>query len=115
MNNSKAVILGSLGAVFLLSGLYFRIFDPARSDISYEYLGIGTWLAGIVFFVFYPKYKEPVSFILGLLVLHAGVLLILKDLYTNPKLHGLLVFISGIVMVMNSGFSDYLKKRKVKK
>jgi hypothetical protein len=115
MTGKKQVLIGFLGAVFLISGLYFRIFDPGRSDLSYEYLGIGTWTAGIVFFALYPKYKEVVSFILGLLVLHAGVLLILKDQYSNPKLLGLLVFISGIVMVMNSGFSDYMKSRKVNK
>ncbi len=115
MSRKKIIFIGLLGAIFLFTGLYFRIFDPPRTDISYEYLGIGTWTAGLVFFALYPKYKEPVSFILGLLVLHAGVLLILKDQYSNPKLLGLLVFISGIVMLMGSGFSDYMIKRKAKK
>jgi len=52
--------------------------------------------------------------ILGLLVLHAGVLLLLKETYSNPKLLGFLVFTVGIIFVMNSGFSDYMKKWKNK-
>jgi len=114
MNRKKIIFIGLLGAVFFLAGIYLRIIDPEKSDISFEYLGIGTWIAGIVFFSLYPKYKEMVSFILGLLVLHAGVLLILKDEISNLKILGFLVFTSGIVIVMSSGFSDYMKNRKKK-
>lgn len=110
----KIVFTGMLGAVFLIAGLYFRITDPEINYISFEYFGFGTWIAGIIFFVLYPKYKEIISFLLGLLVLHAGVLLILKDQYSNPKLLGFLVFTSGIVIVLSSGFSDYMKNRKNK-
>lgn len=109
--NTRKVFLIILGAIFIFSGLYHRFFDPVNSDISYEYLGIGTWSAGIIFYVLYPRYKEVSSFILSLLVLHAGVLLLLKDL-TNPKLLGALVFTAGIVGVLSSGFSDYMKKMK---
>ena len=114
MNRKKIIFIGLLGAVFFLAGIYLRIIDPEKNEISFEYLGIGTWVAGIVFFVIYPKYKVIVSFILGLLVLHAGVLLILKDQYSNPKLLGFLVFTSGVVIVLSSGLSDYLKNRKKK-
>jgi hypothetical protein len=114
MNRKKIIFVGLLGAVFLIAGFYFRITDPGRTDISFEYLGMGTWIGGFVFFVLYPKYKEIISFILGLLVLHAGVLLILKDQYSNPKLLGLLIFISGVIIVLSSGFSDYMKNRKNK-
>ncbi|MBU4077000.1 MAG: hypothetical protein KKD46_02055 [Euryarchaeota archaeon] len=110
--NKKMVFTGLLGAVFLIAALYFRMNDQEINYITFEYFGIGTWIAGIVFFVIYPKYKEIISFILGLLVLHAGVLLILKDNYSNPKLLGFLVFTSGIIFVMSSGFSDYMKNRK---
>ncbi len=110
--NKKIILIGLLGAVFLITGLYFRISGTA--DIAFEYFGAGTWIAGIAFFSLYPKYKELTSFILGLLVLHAGVLLILKDQYSNPKLLGFLVFTSGVVFVLGSGFSDYLKSRKNK-
>jgi len=114
MNRKKIVFVGLLGAIFLIAGLYFSSIDPKRSDFSFEYFGIGTWIAGIVFFVLYPKYKEIISFILGLLVLHAGILLILKDQYSNPKLLGFLIFTSGVIIVLSSGFSDYMKNRKKK-
>jgi len=114
MNRKKIIFIGLLGAVFFLAGIYLRIIDPEKGVISFEYLGIGTWIAGIVFFVIYPKYKEIVSFIIGLLILHAGVLLILKDQYSNPKLLGFLIFTSGVVIVLSSGLSDYLKNRKKK-
>ena len=112
--NKKIVFIGLLGAVFLITGIYFRITDHGTADIAFEYFGAGTWIAGIAFYSLYPKYKEIMSFILGLLVLHAGVLLILKDQYSNPKLLGFLVFTSGVVIVMSSGFSDYMKSRKNK-
>ncbi len=110
--NKKIIFVGLLGAVFLITGFYFRMTDHGTTDIAFEYFGVGTWIAGIVFFALHPKYKEIISFIMGLLVLHAGVLLILKDQYSNPKLLGFLVFTSGVVIVLSSGFSDYMKKRK---
>jgi hypothetical protein len=110
--NKKIVFIGLLGAVFFITGLYFRITDHNTADIAFEYFGVGTWIAGIAFFSLYPKYKEIMSFILGLLVLHAGVLLIIKEQYSNSKLLGFLVFTSGAVFVLSSGFSDYVKSRK---
>ncbi|MCX9011723.1 MAG: hypothetical protein OIN66_11455 [Candidatus Methanoperedens sp.] len=110
----KKLILGSIGAAFLLSGLYYRIYEPAKSNISYEYLGIGTWLAGLIYFTVFHRYREIISFILGLLVLHAGVILLLEDKLSNPKLVGAMVFTAGVVIVLGSGLSDYMKKRKAK-
>jgi uncharacterized membrane protein HdeD (DUF308 family) len=114
MTKSKKIFIGILGAVFLLLGLYYRFYDPARYDISYEYIGIGTWLAGIIYYTLYRSYREIVSFVMGLLVLHAGVLLLLKDGLGNPKLLGALVFTAGIIVVLGSGFSEYIKKSKEK-
>jgi hypothetical protein len=113
MNKKKIVLLG-LGALFLFLGLYYRIYDPAKG-VSYEYLGIGTWLAGVMFYAVFPKYKEVASLVLGLVILHAGVVLLLVEKLSNPKLLGLLIFASGIIVVLNCGFSDYLKRRKAKK
>lgn len=112
--NKKMIFIGLLGALFFMAGLYLNITDPNASHLSLQYFGFGTWIAGIVFFALYPKYKEIISFLLGLLVLHAGVLLILKDQYSNPKLLGFLVFTSGVVVVLSSGFSEYMKNRKNK-
>lgn len=114
MTKSKKIFIGLLGAVFLFIGLYYRFYDPTKSSISYEYLGIGTWIAGIVYYTLYDGHREIVSFILGLLILHAGVLLILVDELSNPKLLGALVFTGGIIIVLASGFSEYIKNRKGK-
>jgi hypothetical protein len=108
----KKIILFVIGAVFFLAGLYYRLYDPVKSNIAYEYLGIGTWSAGLVYYVIFKKYREITSFLLGLLVLHAGVILLLAGKLSNQKLLGVLVFTAGIVVVLGSGFSDYLKKRK---
>ena len=108
MNNRKIAILVALGAVFFAAGLYL-------GNSSYEYLGIGTWLSGIIFYKLFRGYKEVASLVLGLIILHTGVILILVEKITNPKLLGFLVFTAGIIVVLNSGFSDYLKRRKSKK
>lgn len=114
MGKMKIVILGLIGALFLLLGLYYRIYDPAKSDISYEYLGLGTWFGALLYFTLFRKYKEAASLVLGLLILHSGVVLLFQKA-SPQKLLGLLVFTAGIVVVLNSGFSDYLKRRKVEK
>lgn len=85
---NRGYILAVLGALFLFLGLYYRVYDPEKSN-SYEYLGIGTWVAGIIFYTLFQKYREITSLILGLLV-----------------------FTIGIVIVLGSGFSDYMKRRK---
>lgn len=112
MSRIKIVLLGLIGALFLLLGLYYRIYDPVKSDISYEYLGLGTWFAGLIYCTLFRKYKEVTSLILGLLILHSGVILLLIEKPSNQKLLGLLVFTAGIIVVLNSGFSDYIKKKK---
>ncbi len=102
---NKKIILLVLGAIFFFYGIY-------SGNLDFEYLGIGTWAAGLFYFAFFPKWKEIASIILGLMVLHTGVLLILKENISNIKLLGFLVFSIGIVFVLNSGFSDYMKNRK---
>ena len=114
MKRTKISFLGIIGALFLLLGLYYRIYDPAKSDISYEYLGIGTWSAGLIYYTLFQKYKEVTSLVLGLLILHSGVVLLFQNA-SHQKLLGLLVFTAGILVVLNCGFSDYLKRRKAEK
>jgi hypothetical protein len=107
MDKKKIALLAILGSIFVIAGIYF-------DKTSFMYLGIGTWSSGLIYYAFYPGYKEIMSLILGLLVLHTGVLLLLKETYPNPKLLGFLIFTAGIVIVLNSGISEYLKKRKIK-
>jgi uncharacterized membrane protein YdcZ (DUF606 family) len=107
MDKKKIALLAMLGIIFVMAGIYF-------DKVSFTYLGIGTWLSGLIYYAFFPRYKEILSLALGLLVLHTGVLLLLKETYPDPKLLGVLIFTAGILIVLNSGISEYLKKRKIK-
>ncbi|MCX9081464.1 MAG: hypothetical protein OIN83_04640 [Candidatus Methanoperedens sp.] len=103
--NKKIALLAVLGSIFLILGIFY-------GNIAFAYLGAGTYLSGMIFFILFPRFKEITSIILALLVLHAGVLLLLKENISNMKLLGFLIFTIGIVFVLNSGFSDYMKNRK---
>jgi hypothetical protein len=107
MDTKKIALLAILGSIFFVAGIFFN-------KNSFMYLGIGTWLSCLIFYAFYPGYKEIMSLALGLLVLHSGVLLLLKETYPNPKLLGFLIFTAGVVIILDSGISEYLKKRKIK-
>lgn len=105
MDTKKIALLAILGSIFFVAGIFFN-------KNSFMYLGIGTWLSCLIFYAFFPGYKEIMSLILGLLVLHTGVLILLREKYQDMKLLGFLMFTSGIVIVLDSGISEYLKKRK---
>ena len=107
MDTKKIALLAILGSIFFVAGIFFN-------KNSFMYLGIGTWLSCLIFYAFFPRYREIMSLILGLLVLHTGVLILLREKYQDMKLPGFLIFIAGIVFVLNSGISEYLKKRKIK-
>ncbi len=107
MDKKKIALLAILGSVFFAAGLYF-------DKTSFIYLGMGTWSSGLIFYSFFPRHREIMSLILGLLVLHTGVLILLRETYQDMKLLGFLIFTSGIVIVLNSGISEYFKKRKIK-
>jgi len=106
MDKKKIALLAILGIIFVIAGIFF-------DKTSFLYLGVGTWLSGLIFYAFFPGYKEIMSLILGLIVLHAGVLLLLRE--THLKLLGFLIFTAGIVIVLDSGISEYLKRRKIKR
>ncbi len=110
MGRTKMTILVLVGVFFLLLGLYFRIYDTAKSD-TYEYLGIGTLFGALLYSTIFRKYREAASLVLGLFILHTGVVLLFQNA-SNQKLIGLLVFTAGIIVALNSGFSNYLKRRK---
>ncbi len=105
------IILVLVGAFFLLLGLYFHIYDPVRSD-TYEYLGLGTLSGALLYSTIFSKYKEAASLVLGLFILHTGVVLLFQNA-SNQKLIGLLVFTAGIIVALNSDFLDYLKRNKI--
>jgi hypothetical protein len=107
MEKKRIALLAILGSIFVIAGIYF-------GKTSFIYLGIGTWSSGLIYYVFFPRHREIMSLILGLLVLHTGVLILLRETYQDMKLLGFLIFTAGIVIVLNSGISEYLKKRKMK-
>jgi hypothetical protein len=107
MDKKKIALLAILGSIFFVGGIYF-------DKTSFIYLGMGTWSSGLIFYAFFPRYREIMSLILGLLVLHTGVLILLREKYQDMKLLGFLIFTAGIVIVLNSGISEYLKKRNLK-
>jgi hypothetical protein len=107
MDKKKIALLAILGSIFVIAGIFF-------DKTSFMYLGFGTWSSGLIYYAFFPRQREIMSLILGLIVLHTGVLILLKETYPNPKLLGFLIFTAGIVIVLNSGISEYLKKRKIK-
>jgi hypothetical protein len=114
MKNLKKIIMVLLGIIFVLLGVYYKIFEPGKNFIPYIYLAIGTWSAGLIYYLFFPKYKEVLSLILGIIILHSGVILLLVGKLSYPEILGFLVFTAGIVVVLNSGISEYLKMRKEK-
>jgi hypothetical protein len=107
MDKKKIALLAILGSIFFVAGIYF-------DKNSFIYIGIGTWSSGLIFYVFFPRHREIMSLIIGLLVLHTGVLILLRETYQDMKLLGFLIFTAGIVIVLNSGISEYFKKRKIK-
>lgn len=102
MDKKKKILLAILGSIFFIAGIYF-------DKSPYMYLGIGTWISGLIFYAFFPRYKEIMSLLIGLVVLHAGVLFLLKETYSVSILLGFLLFTAGIIIVLNSGNSEYLK------
>lgn len=95
------IFLVILGAVFLIAGMLMR-------NASYEYIGIGTWIAGIVYFAF-KDHKETIALISGLIILHSGIILLLIDDLSNQEMLGLIVFTAGVIVVLNSGSSMHRK------
>ena len=104
----KIYFLIALGAFFLLSGIL--ISTGSGDGLPFIYFGTGTWIATLIYYSVMIKHPQVTSFILGLIVLHTGVVLIVKTDY--PGEIGLITFICGIIVLLNSGFSEYIKDRR---
>jgi len=63
---------------------------------SYEYIGIGTWIAGIIYFIF-KDHKETLAFLSGLIILHSGIVLLLIEKLSSQELLGFIVFTVGVI------------------
>jgi hypothetical protein len=110
--NKKIYYLIVLGIVFLLVGAIITLDD---SNIHpFIYFGIGTLAATALYYGVMAKRSQITAFLVGLIVLHTGVLLIIKGELAYPEVFGLVTFISGILVLLNSGFSEYIRDRKNK-
>ncbi|MDO9518418.1 MAG: hypothetical protein Q7J10_10285 [Methanosarcinaceae archaeon] len=107
----KQHFLAILGGIFLLAGIAMNI--SGKDGFPFIYFGAGTWLASAIFYGTVAV-RQVVAFLIGLVVLHTGVLLIIKGELTNPMEFGFIMFVCGIFILLNSGFSEYMKGRKNK-
>ncbi|MCG7850659.1 MAG: hypothetical protein MIO93_15990 [ANME-2 cluster archaeon] len=99
-----------LGLVFLLGGIVMNIETGETSP--YIYFGVGTLVATAIYYGIVEKRPQIAAFIIGLIVMHSGILLIIKGELTYPLEFGMVTFISGILVLLNSGFSEYMRDRK---
>ncbi len=104
----KLYFMITLGAFFLLSGIL--ISTRGGDGLPFIYFGTGTWIATLLYYSVMVKHPQVTAFILGLIILHTGVVLIVKTNY--PGEIGLVTFICGIMVLLNSGFSEYMKDRR---
>ncbi|MGP8322176.1 MAG: hypothetical protein ACT6FE_07655 [Methanosarcinaceae archaeon] len=107
----KQHFMAILGGFFLLIGIAINI--SGRDGITFIYFGIGTWFASAMFYGT-ASVCQIVAFLIGLIILHTGVLLIIKGELIYPMEFGFITFVCGIYVLLNSGFSEYMKNRKNK-
>jgi hypothetical protein len=105
----KIYILAILGIILTVLGAYR---SATAGTTEFFYLGISTLVAIAIYHTAISRFKEITSFLLALIVLHSGVILLFVDKLNHPKILGSIVFASGVVFVMASNFSEYLKNRK---
>jgi hypothetical protein len=107
----KQHFLAILGGIFLVAGIAMNM--GGKDGVPLMSFGIGTWFASAVYYGTAAG-RQVVAFIVGLIVLHTGVLLIIKGELFYPMQFGFITFACGIFVLLNSGFSDFMKERKKK-
>ena len=108
----KQHFLAILGGIFLFAGI--TVNTISKDGTPFIYFGVGTWLASAIFYGT-ATVRPVVAFLIGLVILHTGVLLIIKGELLYPMGFGFVTFVCGIYVLLNSGFSDYMKGRKNKR
>lgn len=109
---NKKNTLAALGTLLLLAGLLISL--DGQDGSQFIYLGVGTLTATALYYGIVADRPQISAFIVGLAVLHTGVLLIVKGELMYPSEFGLITFVSGILVLLNSGFSEYMRERKKK-
>ena len=108
----KIHFLAILGGIFLFAGIAMNM--GGKDGSSFIYFGIGTWFASAVYYGTLAV-RQITAFLVGLIVMHTGILLILKGEFIYPTEFGFITFVCGILVLLNSGFSEYMKERKNKR
>ncbi|NIA03178.1 MAG: hypothetical protein GWP12_01365 [Nitrospirae bacterium] len=111
--SKKMYYFAALGIIFLLAGVVISI-DGGEGD-EYIYFGAGTLAATVLYYGIMAANPQIIAFIVGLVVLYTGVVLIVKGELIYPTQFGIIIFIAGILVLLNSGFSEFIRDRKKKK
>ncbi len=109
---NKKNTLAALGILFLLAGIIISL--DGQDGSSFIYFGVGTLTATVLHYGIAAGRPQISAFIVGLIILHTGVLLIVKGELIYPSEFGFITFVSGILVLLNSGFSEYMRDRKKK-
>lgn len=110
MKGKKLYYLTALGVIFLLGGSIE--YASGGDGHQFIYFGIGTLVATTLYYSIMVNIPQIAAFIVGLIVLHTGVLLIVKGELDHPLVFGAVTFTCGILVLLNSGFSEFMKNRK---
>ena len=107
---NKKNTLAALGTLFLLAGIIMSL--DGQDGSPFIYFGVGTLTATVLYYGIVAGRPQISAFIVGLVVLHTGILLIVKGELIYPSEFGFITFVAGILVLLNSGFSEYMRDRK---
>src|SRR5665648_293850 len=102
MTDKILIIMAFLGLITIVLGM-------ATNDLRHIYLGMGVWIAAALFYSFFTRNRELSALVLGIITLHTGIILLydIDRSLQKPEIFGIITFIAGIIMVLNS---DWHKK-----
>lgn len=101
MTDKRLIFMVALGLITIVLGM-------VTNDLRHIYLGVGVWIAAALFYSFFTHNRELSALVLGIITLHTGLVLIYGTDIAKPELFGLITFIAGIVVVLNS---DWHRKK----
>ena len=99
MTDRRLIFMAALGLITIVLGM-------VTGDLRHIYLGIGAWIAGALFYSFFTRNRELSALVLGIITLHTGIILVydIDRSIQKPEVFGIITFIAGVVMVLNSGW-----------
>ena len=99
MTDKRLIFMAALGLITIVLGM-------VTDDLRHIYLGMGAWIAAALYYSFFTRNRELSALVLGILTLHTGIVLLYDTdrSIVKPELFGIITFIAGIIMVLNSGW-----------